>query len=357
MTFLKRECIIPEMETQSFLGVNIQELKHTISNWNEKEIHAKAIFNSIYKEGSPSFSNIKNISESLSEKLNNFFHLRTPKVIKTQISKDDQTIKFLMGLDDHTQVETVLVPFHKKYTVCISSQVSCAMKCSFCYTGTQGLTRHLKAHEIVGQYLHAYRYLKENFPEKSAVPNIVFMGQGEPLHNFDEVKKAIEILRTTEGLYLGPRQITLSTASYLPGIKRFKELENINFALSFHSPFNSERKRLIPLNQAYPLEDIIRELQSLPLLKRQYLTFEYLVIKDLNHSKEHVLEIKSLLKDLPVIFNLIPFNPFPSSEFKRPDLKEVELFARELEGQGFHVMIRTTKGDDILAACGQLNTN
>ncbi len=344
------------MNTQSFYNYQIDELSSFLSSKNYKEVHAKSIFQSIYKFDQSSFNSLETLPQSLARELEKKYHLNLPKLVKTQISSDKETVKFLVQLDDSNKVETVLVPFNKKYTICISSQVGCAMKCSFCYTGTQGLTRNLEPYEIIGQYLLAYRWLKINRPEKSSPPNIVFMGQGEPLHNYENVKKAINILLTTEGLYLGPRQITLSTAGYLPGIKVFKDLGAINFALSFHSPFNEERSELIPLNKAYPIEEIIEELRTLPRLKRQYLTFEYLLIKDLNHSNEHIKKIYELLKDMPVIFNIIPFNPFPGSKFQRPQKEDVDAFARKLEEKGFHVMVRTTKGDDILAACGQLNT-
>lgn len=204
--------------------------------------------------------------------------------------------------------------------------------------------------------MQAYAYIKEKFEGHQAAPNIVFMGQGEPLHNINNVADAIEVLKTKEGMGLGPRQITLSTAGYLPGIKRFSELGSVNFALSFHSPFNEERNELIPLNKAYPIAELIDELKTIKLMKRQFLTFEYLIIRDLNHTRKHVEEIGRLLKGMPVIFNLIPFNEFPGAPYKRPEMAAVEEFKKGLIELGFHAMIRTTKGDDILAACGQLTS-
>jgi len=315
-----------------------------------KAIHADNFYTSRYK----------NIEKSLPENYKSFlskeFDFTLPEVNKVQVATDATTVKFLTKLEDGNFVETVLVPFNKKYTICLSSQVGCAMKCSFCFTGTQGLKRNLEAHEIIGQYILAFNYIKNNFPNKFAAPNIVFMGQGEPLHNFENIKKAIEIFLEVKGLHLGPRQITLSTAGYLPGLKRVNELKNVNLALSFHSPFNEQRNELIPLNKAYPIEDIVRTLKEVPRLKRQYLTFEYLVIKDLNHSEEHLDEIIKLLSGLPIIFNLIPFNEFPGAPYKRPLDVDVEMFKDKLVANGFFASIRKTKGDDILAACGQLNT-
>jgi 23S rRNA (adenine2503-C2)-methyltransferase len=347
-----------KLENQkSFYNLDLSELESHIDSLGYKKSHGFKIFKEVYKNRIKSFHDIPFIQKELLDNLSLNFSLALPKVVKTQVSEDDVTIKFLTQLHDGKTIETVLVPFNKKYTVCISSQVGCAMKCSFCYTGTQGLTRHLSSNEIVTQYLMAYEYVKENYSHKSALPNIVFMGQGEPLHNLENVKRAIKLLLAPEAMNLGPRQITLSTAGYLPGLEQYSQLENINLALSFHSPFNDERSKLIPLNNAYPIEDIISELKKHKLLKRQFFTFEYLVLKDVNHFQKHADEIERLLKGMPVIFNLIPFNEFPGCEFKRPEMSDVESFKEMLVDKGFHTMVRTTKGDDILAACGQLNSD
>ncbi|EQC45415.1 23S rRNA (adenine(2503)-C(2))-methyltransferase RlmN [Bacteriovorax sp. Seq25_V] len=335
---------------QNFYDYSLTDFKSLTSLHGYKDVHAENFYTSKYK-GSE-----KHIPENFIQYLKTNFNLALPKIQKIQTAEDELTVKFLVELSDGNCVETVLVPFNKKYTICISSQVGCAMKCSFCFTGTQGLKRNLEVHEIVGQYVLAYNYIKENFPEKFAAPNIVFMGQGEPLHNFDNIKRAISIFLEVRGLHLGPRQITLSTAGYLPGLKKIEELNQVNIALSFHSPFNNQRDELIPLNKAYPIEEIVSTLKDIPRLKRQYLTFEYLIIKDMNHSEEHVQEIVKLLSGLPVIFNLIPFNEFPGAKYKRPLDKDVDNFKQRLVDHGFFASVRKTKGDDILAACGQLNT-
>lgn len=283
------------------------------------------------------------------------FDFSLPVIVTTQKSQD-RTVKFLLQFADGEKVETVLIPFHKRYTVCLSSQVGCGMKCSFCYTGTQGLKRNLTAAEIVGQYLVAWNWLKENQPSKSLKPNIVFMGQGEPLHNFDEVKLATEIFLEKHGLELGPRQITLSTAGFLPGLERFSEFPRINLALSLHSPFTEIRNQLIPLNKAYDLAEVLKVLDGLPRLKRQYLTMEYLLIKDLNDGEQDAEALYSLLKNRPAIINLIPFNEFPGAPYQRPSVKNIEFFRIYLANKGLPVMLRTTKGHEILAACGQLKS-
>jgi 23S rRNA (adenine2503-C2)-methyltransferase len=230
------------------------------------------------------------------------------------------------------------------------------MGCSFCYTAKQGLTRHLTAAEITGQYLRAWQWLKENRPDKAVKPNIVFMGQGEPLHNFDSLKLAIHNLLHVCGIDLSRRQITVSTSGYMPGIKRFHELGQVNFALSLHSPFNEERSQLIPLNKAYPIEDIFLEIKNIITAKKQFINLEYLVIDEFNNTQRHADALAKLIGELPVIINLIPFNPFPGSQWKRPSDAQVEIFKQHLVKYKFPVMVRTTKGDDILAACGQLNS-
>jgi 23S rRNA (adenine2503-C2)-methyltransferase len=341
---------------RSFYQLTLADIEDILDSIEEKRAHAKTLYTGIYKKDFDSFLEIPDLSRKSAQYFQDNFHLELPRIVKEQVSIDEKTVKFLVEMKDGKTVETVLVPFEKKYTICISSQVGCAMKCSFCFTGTQGLTRHLDSEEILAQYILAYKWLKKNMPEKAAPPNIVFMGQGEPLHNIDSVKHCLGILFTTEGLHLGPRQVTLSTAGYLPGLKDFNDLMGINLALSFHSPFNEQRNELIPLNKAYPIEEIISQLKKVNLRKRQFLTFEYLIIKDMNHSMEHIEKINQLLEGLPVIFNLIPFNEFPGSPYKRPAMEDVEWFKEELTNRGFHTMIRTTKGDDILAACGQLNT-
>jgi len=276
-----------------------------------------------------------------------------PKIISTQNSSDG-THKFLIQLGDEKCVETVLLPFHKKYTVCLSTQVGCAMGCTFCYTARQGLARNLNADEIVAQYFLAFEYLKIIRPEHRITPNIVLMGQGEPLHNFDNLKQALEILLSPRGFQLGPRQITLSTVGHLPGLKRLNELPPVNLALSLHSPFKQQRDQLIPIGERYCILEVLQILKSKKLLKRQFIAFEYLLIQGVNDSQLHAQELGKILKNFTAIFNLIPFNPFPCSPFLPPSRQGVEQFKNWLVEQNIRVMIRKTKGDDILAACGQL---
>lgn len=334
----------------SLYAQSLDEIKDFLVANDHSRHLAPMVYESLYK---------KTVSQQFSEKtlklLDDHFHRTLPEIVSVK-KAEDGTVKFLMQFEDGKKVETVLIPFFKRFTVCLSSQVGCAMKCSFCYTGTQGLTRHLKAHEIIGQYLQAKKFLEENSAADTSVmtPNIVLMGQGEPLHNFDEVKKALEIMLNPLGLALGPRQITLSTAGFLPGLKRFNDLPKVNLALSLHSAFNDVRKTLIPITGQYPLEDIFQALDEVKLMKRQFVTYEYLLIDGINDRDEDVEELHKILGKRKAIINIIPFNPFPGSDFKRPSTAQVDLFKEKLVAKNLRTLIRTTKGSDILAACGQL---
>ena len=308
-----------------------------------------------YKKLESDFDSLNSISKLSKQKITESYLFDLP-IIKEVHESSDETVKFLLEFSDKKTAETVLIPFYKRYTACLSTQIGCAMACSFCYTGTQGLKRNLSADEILGEYLVVWRWLKNNKPERSIAPNIVFMGQGEPLHNFDHVKKATELFLDKKLIGLGPRQITLSTAGYLPGLKRFHEFPQINLALSLHSTNEEVRNELIPLNKAYHLDELFNVLDIVELKKRQFITYEYLMIKNLNMFEEDVLGLVKNLKSRRAIINLIPFNPFPGSRYLRPSVSEIDTFKNSLVENGLHVMIRTTKGDSILAACGQLTS-
>lgn len=332
----------------SLYSFSLRELNELLLKNSLSPFIANDIYSNLYKKK----------KTSLSQKAKEFldqFDFSLPEIVSTDKSEDG-TIKFLIRFADGKKVETVLIPFFKRFTVCLSSQVGCAMKCSFCYTGTQGLTRHLKASEIIGQYLCAKKYLEEHISAEAMTPNIVLMGQGEPLHNFDEVQRALEIMMEPLGLALGPRQITLSTAGFLPGLKKFNQLPKVNLALSLHSPFNDVRKTLIPITGQYPIDEIFAALDEVKLMKRQFVTYEYLLIDGLNDRDEDVEELARLLGKRKAIINIIPFNPFPGSSYKRPTTAKVDLFKEKLVAKNLRTLIRTTKGSDILAACGQLTS-
>ncbi|MFL5783868.1 MAG: 23S rRNA (adenine(2503)-C(2))-methyltransferase RlmN [Bacteriovoracaceae bacterium] len=294
----------------------------------------------------------KHISPAFLQHARENFSFVLPEITRTQEAADGTT-KFQMKMSDGLEVETVLLPFHKRFTVCLSTQVGCGMNCSFCYTGTMGLRRNLTAGEIVGQYLSARKFLREK-DKKALTPSIVFMGQGEPLHNATEVKKAIQILNDPKMGDVGVRQMTLSTVGLLPALDELKDFPRINLALSLHSPFDEEREQLIPVNQKWPLKNVIEKLDEVPLLPRQFITFEYLLIKDFNMSTRHADALADLLGKRKALVNLIPMNPFPGAKWERPEAEAIEAFKAELVKRKLRVMVRGTKGDDILAACGQL---
>lgn len=305
------------------------------------------------KKSEPCITDLAKISRDF---VKEFFDFYLPEVDLVKESQD-KTVKFLFKMKDGLTVEAVLIPFNGKYTICLSSQVGCAMKCSFCYTGTQGLKRNLETEEIIGQFIGAQKWLTENRPDDDKILNIVFMGQGEPLHNFDVVKKACEIFLDRNGLCLAPHKITISTAGYLPGLERWKnEMPDVNIAVSLHSTIKEKRDKLIPINQRYPIEDVVKFAEAIPQGRTRFVTYEYLLIKDFNDSEMDAHETGKFLEGKNAYISLIPFNPFPGTEYKRPPMEEVEQFKSILDTYKIPTLIRKTKGDEILAACGQLNT-
>ena len=300
---------------------------------------------------------LENVSKKTIQFVSENFEFSLPRVVKTQIS-EDKTVKLLFELADSFTVESVIIPFQGKYTVCISSQVGCAMNCSFCHTGLQGLKRHLKTEEIIGQFMSAQLWLSENRPDDDQIQNVVFMGQGEPLHNFESVKKSCEIFLSQHGLSLADHKITISTAGYLPGLKRWvtEGMPDVNIALSLHSPFKEKRDKLIPINKNYDLAEVLPLVDSIPTGRKRFVTYEYLLIKDFNDSLEDAHATAQLLNGKKAFVNIIPFNPFPQSLFQRPEKERIEEFRATLESYKIPALVRVTKGDQILAACGQLNT-
>jgi 23S rRNA (adenine2503-C2)-methyltransferase len=346
------------MTKPSFYNLTFQELKNCLIDEGLNPFGARVLFNWVYKKKNNGLPN--DLAKKTKDFINSSFNLDLPHVIDDQFAfqnSQNSTQKFLIQLKDYQTIECVLIPFQGKYTLCLSSQVGCGMKCSFCYTGTQGLTRQLKTSEIVGQLMATHHWLKsKNLDLK--ITNIVFMGQGEPLHNFEAVHKTCLIFLSQYGLSIGREKITISTAGYLPGLKQWRETElNVNIALSLHSTRNEIRNELIPLNKAYPLEEVLALLEAWPLESKRFITFEYLLIKNLNDDQEDARELGKLLDPFQAIINLIPFNNFPGSVYHRPSDETVENFQKILHEYSSPTMIRKTKGDEILAACGQLNTN
>lgn len=341
----------------SFYSQNFDEIKTWCKKNNLRESLASDLFNWHYKKAKPSYYSHQNISSAGKNLIKQDFSFDLPPIDHIKES-NDKTVKFLFRLHDGKSVESVLIPFQGKYSLCVSSQVGCAMKCSFCLTGTQGFSRHLKTHEIIGQYIGARKWLKANRPtEENRILNLVYMGQGEPLNNIETVSKSAKILIDQHGASLAPHKITVSTVGYLPGLKRWTEImPPVNLALSLHSTIKEKRDALIPLNERFDLKDIIAEIDKIPLKKNRFITYEYLMIKDFNDSKDDAVKLGEFLNNRKAYINLIPFNPIPDNTYERPNTNIVNQFRSWLEPYKIPVTIRKTKGDQILAACGQLNT-
>jgi 23S rRNA (adenine2503-C2)-methyltransferase len=342
---------------KSFYDLSYSDLEAVINQNNLNSSVAAVLFNWHYKKKESTQCHHK-ISKSSSAFFEKNFDFSLPEIDTVYESKKDRAVKFLFKFRDNHKVETVLIPFNNKYSICLSSQVGCAMNCSFCFTGEQGLKRNLTTSEIIGQFLLAWRWLATNRPGEERILNIVFMGQGEPLHNFDAVKKACEIFLSQHGTSIGVQKITISTAGYIPGLNRWsREIPGVNLALSLHSPFTEKRNELIPLNKKYPLNEVLACIDKIPLQKKQFITYEYILIKDFNDSPDDAKKLGMLLAGKSAYINLIPFNVFPGSRYTSPDLDKIENFKEVLDAYKIPTLIRDAKGDDVLAACGQLNSN
>lgn len=342
---------------QSFYQYSFNDLQVLCSEKGLSPLSPAPLFNWYYKKNKRELCELHEVAKKTRSFLRDSLNFDLPAIDGVQKSSQDKTVKFLFKLKDGSKIETVLIPFQGKYSICLSSQVGCAMNCSFCFTGAQGFTRHLSTEEIVGQFLEAQRWLSENRPGDDRILNIVYMGQGEPLHNFDAVKKSAEIFLSQHGLSLAAHKITISTSGYLPGLQRWKnEMPDVNIALSLHSPFTEKRNQLIPINRRYPLEQVLPLVDSIPRGEKRFVTYEYLLVKGFNDSEADAHATGTLLKGKKAYINLIPFNSYPGAMYERPHMAEVVKFKAVLDTYKIPTLIRTTKGDDILAACGQLNT-
>lgn len=339
---------------KSFFQFTITDLEELLLENGFKKFNAKQLFTWIYQSKKKNPEDWTNISKKLKEFFLENFFLDLPQIVWEGHSKDG-TRKFLVKFTDEKTVETVLIPAKERRTICISSQVGCAIGCTFCHTGTMGLTRHLLPHEIVGQYQVVQEWLDNNAPGEK-ISNIVYMGQGEPLHNFDHVKKATEIFLDDHGLGLGQRRITLSTSGLIPAIKKLNDFPPVNIAISLHAAHDNIRSELMPINKVYDLNRLLAAIKEIPLKAHRWITFEYLLIAGLNDRIEDIEALERLLVKKTSKVNIIPFNEYPGSNFKRPSTDQIKWFNSELNSRGLISTVRTTKGTDILAACGQLKS-
>ncbi len=306
----------------------------------------------IYGRGVKDLSSITVFSKTLRQRLSEGFYIFTPPLLNIRVSRDG-TRKLLLGMIDGEGVESVLIPDEGRLTLCISTQIGCALGCRFCLTGRGGLKRNLRAYEMMDQVLVAM----ENLKEGERITNIVLMGMGEPLANYKEVSSFLRLATSRHTWNFSQRRITLSTAGLPDGIRRlFREFQ-VNLAVSLNATTNEVRDYLMPINRRYPLEELLKTLRGLPIPRRRRITFEYVLIDGVNDSPEDAERLVRLLKGIPRKVNLIPFNPFPGSGFRRPPMERVLRFQEILRSHNIATFIRESKGVDISAACGLLRAS
>jgi 23S rRNA (adenine2503-C2)-methyltransferase len=330
----------------------------------EKQVKMRVgqIWQWIYQKGARNFSQMTNLSKQYRELLTNNLSIDVPKVVSKQSSKDG-TRKYLLKLAGGHEVEAVYIPEEGRGTLCISSQVGCTLTCSFCHTGTQKLVRNLTSGEIVGQILVARDDLDEWTNLNSAndktrlLSNVVLMGMGEPLYNFENVRDALKIAMDPEGICLSRKRITLSTSGVVPEISRTADEIGCLLAVSFHGTTDEIRDKLVPINKKWNIQTLITALKDYPRLSNsERITFEYVMIKDVNDSELDAFRLVKLISGIPAKINLIPFNEWPGSAYKRSDWSQIKKFSDIIHRAGYASPVRTPRGEDIMAACGQLKS-
>ena len=329
---------------------------------NQANMRVGQVWQWIYEKGVRDFDLMTNLAKSYRTLLKEQFVLEVPEVVTKQVSEDG-TRKYLMRIEGGHEVETVYIPEADRGTLCISSQVGCTLTCSFCHTGTQRLVRNLMASEIVGQILVARDDLGE-WPipgapknETRLLSNIVLMGMGEPLYNFDNVRDAMKIAMDPEGISLSRRRITLSTSGVVPEIAKTAQEIGCLLAVSFHATTDEVRDRLVPINKKWNIKALLEALRAYPKLSNsERITFEYVMLKDVNDSDADAKRLIKLIQGIPAKINLIPFNEWPGAPYQRSDWKRIKAFADIIYKAGYASPIRTPRGEDIMAACGQLKS-
>jgi 23S rRNA (adenine2503-C2)-methyltransferase len=345
------------MEHSDLKDMTLAQLTDFVKTMGLPAFRAQQIFSWLYRPGIDSFEQMTDIKKelraSLAEKA--FFSRLEPTVIE---QSKDGTIKYGFQLDDGAFIEAVLIPEAGRNTLCVSSQVGCAMGCEFCLTGKMGFTRNLRPGEMVNQVTAVIEHqlstgVKEELPEK-IISNLVFMGMGEPLANFDNLLTALSILSEQRGLDFSERRITVSTCGLAPKIVELGKRTRVNLAVSLHSVDDALRSRLMPINRTYPLNALLQACREFPLPKRKRIMFEYILIKDVNDAVADAELLVKKLRDIPCKINLLPYNPSNGLPFERPSEERIEAFQKILWKNGYTVLLRNSRGDDISAACGQL---
>ncbi len=347
----------PQKEKINLLGLSASRLSEFFEEIGEKKFRATQIIKWIHQEGECDFQKMTNLSKDLRNKLHEIAEIRLPEVVSCQESVDG-TCKWLIRVDGGSCIEMVYIPERERGTLCVSSQIGCALDCSFCATGKQGFNRDLTSAEIIGQLWIAADSFDQFSPKaKRRVSNVVMMGMGEPLMNFDNVVDAMSIMLEDNAYGLSKRRVTLSTSGVVPELDKLGDVSDVSLAISLHAPNDELRNELVPINRKYPLATFIQSaknyIEKMPDNRRK-VTVEYTLMDQVNDRSIHARELAVLLKDLPCKINLIPFNPFAGSGYKTVTNTALNRFRDILMAEGYTVTVRTTRGDDIAAACGQL---
>ncbi|QQD23634.1 23S rRNA (adenine(2503)-C(2))-methyltransferase RlmN [Venatoribacter cucullus] len=340
----------------NLLGLSPAKMEAFFADMGEKKFRAQQMLKWIHQYGQPDFNSMTNMSKALRQRISEVAEIRLPEVVYEDFSKDG-TRKWVMRVDGGSAIETVYIPEKDRGTLCVSSQIGCSLDCSFCSTGKQGFNRDLSVAEIIGQvYVAAMSFHEQGERRERRITNVVMMGMGEPLLNFDNVVDAMQLMMDDNAYGLSKRRVTLSTSGVVPMMDKLGDVTDVSLAVSLHAPNDELRNQLVPINKKYPLKELLaatnRYLAKLP--DRRKATIEYTMMEGVNDELEHAEQLAELLRDTPCKINLIPFNPFPNSGYKRPSNNRVYRFRDYLQSKNYIVTIRSTRGDDIDAACGQL---
>ena len=336
---------------KNLYGYKLEDLEELMISMGQKKYRATQIFKWIYERGVTNFDEMSDISLSFREVLKNEFTLSIPTIYKKQVSSDG-TIKLLLSLDDDSKIETVLMRYNYGLVACVTSQVGCNMGCAFCASGLFKKQRNLEVHELVGQILVLNNLLKE---ENKKITHVVVMGTGEPFDNYDNVMKFIRILNNPHGFAIGARHLTVSTCGLVEKIREYaNEGIQINLAISLHAPSDKIRNKIMPISLKYPLDQLMDAVKYYEATAKRRVTFEYILLEDINDSNENAKELAKLIKGTTSYVNLIPYNPVGELKYKRTSGNRVHRFMDALIKEGVNVTVRKEFGTDIDAACGQL---
>jgi len=350
--------LVEDRDQKNIIGLSREEIGDRFLRLGLQKFRSRQVWHWLYHKGVKSFEEMTTLSKKVRAQLGQTFSIKRPMVSEKQTSADG-TIKWLLQFEDGAKAETVFIPEEDRGTLCISSQVGCTLNCSFCHTGTQKLVRNLSSSELVGQILIAFDELSAWPSAQIGRPltNIVLMGMGEPLYNLDNVIKALKIIMDNEGISISKRRITLSTSGIVPKFNRCGLETDVNLAISLHAVTDDVRDILVPINKRYPIKELLNACREYPgVSNSRRITFEYVMLKGINDSSSDARALIKLMEGIPAKINLIPFNPWPGSPYECSEKKQIEEFAKIVLKAGYPSPVRTPRGDDILAACGQLKS-